>query len=85
MLRRLLIADGLSRISAGPGPLVGPEHERIEFLFSRTDDTRVHGFVSLADDDSIHLFIVDNGRGERQGFGPQSCGTVLGLRDSLRK
>lgn len=85
VVRRLLIADGFDKMDAGPGPLAAPEHQRIEFLFGRSDGALLHGFVSRADDDTIHLLIVDNRRGERQGFGPQSCGPVLALRDSLRK
>ena len=84
-VREMLVANGFTRIEAGPGALAPPEHERIQYLFSLPDTTRFHGFVSRADDDTIHLLVVDNRRGEREGFGPESCRTVVALRTAIRQ
>ena len=83
-VRRLLVADGFSRVDPGPGPMAGPDHERIEFLFSQPDNKFFHGFVSRANDDGIHLLVVDSRHGERDGFDAQGCHTILSLSSSLR-
>ncbi len=83
-VRRILAYDGFSRIDPGPGPMAGPEHERIEFLFSQPDNRFLHGFVSRTNDDGIHLLVVDNRHGERDGFDNQGCRAIVSLRSSLR-
>ncbi len=80
----MLAADGFSRIDPGPGPMAGPEHERIEFLFSQPGNQFFHGYVSRAGDGGIHLLVVDNRRGERDGFDAQACHAILSLRSGLR-
>lgn len=83
-VRRLLAADGFSRTEPGPGPIAGPEHEHIEFLFSQASDKLIHGFVSVAEDGDLHLLVVDNRHGERDGFDAGTCRTILSLRSRLR-